>query len=124
MQGHDVLFDVKNKRIGIAESDCDYNYLISGKKSVDYDAFNVGRDVVAFYFHSMCMSKHCRNHAVVALWTSHVFLIAMYYCMVRWKKKKNEKNKRMMKWTTMNRNSGWYSIRPKDSEDMEATVSF
>jgi len=31
MRGHNILFDVDNRQIGIAESDCDYEYLVTGE---------------------------------------------------------------------------------------------
>ena len=34
MQGHDIFFDRDNRRIGFAESNCDYKYLVSGKKTL------------------------------------------------------------------------------------------
>lgn len=85
LQGHDVLFDIENKRIGIAESNCDYNYLISGKKSIEFDPFNVSNDIIQFYFHNFCRSKQCQYYVVISFWISHAILIVMFY--IRYYKK-------------------------------------
>ena len=39
MQGHNVHFDVEHSQVGIAESDCDYHYLATGKKSESIDPY-------------------------------------------------------------------------------------
>lgn len=83
MQGHDILFDIENKRVGIAESSCDYNYIISGKKSEEFDPFNVQGDIRKFYSQNFCKSRQCRSFVVVAFWLSHVCLLAMHIFLKR-----------------------------------------
>ena len=39
MRGHNVHFDVEHSRIGMAESDCDYEYLATGKRSESLDPY-------------------------------------------------------------------------------------
>jgi hypothetical protein len=93
MQGHDVLFDIENKRIGIAESSCDYNYLISGKHSIEFDPFDVPSDIRRHYRQYFCSSKKCRNLVYGSFWVSHFILLCLYMCI----KRKNERASRSRK---------------------------
>ena len=79
MQGHDILFDIKNSRIGIAESKCDYNYLVSGIKSDEFDPFNVIFDVMKHYYRNFCRSDKCQGHVIPSFWLSIFILLIMYY---------------------------------------------
>ena len=91
MQGHDVLFDIENSRIGFAESSCDYNYLISGKRSEEFDPFDLDREVRRFYRKNFCQSERCRSMVVNAFWVSHSCLLFMFYLLRRSRRKDNER---------------------------------
>ena len=85
MQGHDILFDIENKRIGFAESSCDYNYFITGKSSKEYDPFRVKQDVVIFYMQRLCRSHECRCLVYISFWVSQLglFLLCSVLYIIR-----------------------------------------
>ncbi len=114
MQGHDVLFDIENNRIGIAESTCDYNYLISGKRSEEFDPFDLDGDIRRFYTKNFCQSSQCRSYISTAFWVSHSILLLMYYVLQR---RRNRKTR-----SCDSRTSQACGIKLKMSEDMEAFV--
>ena len=109
MQGHDVLFDIENKRIGIAESTCDYNYLVSGVKSEEFDPFNVQADIRRFYSQNFCKSRECRSFVVVTFWLSHLFLLYMHF----WLKKKKQQGNKIAHF--------YEPLKSKNSEEFDAT---
>ena len=48
-----MLFDIENSRIGIAESDCDYQYLLTGKRDESIlDPYASFHEISIFYFRS------------------------------------------------------------------------
>lgn len=111
MQGHDVLFDIENTRIGIPESNCDYNYLISGKRSKAFDPFNTRKDIAQFNAEYICRSRYCQMYIVISFCMSHIFLAFMYYFLHYKKKKSNER-----------RCNNRLSIKSKLSEEMDILI--
>jgi hypothetical protein len=66
MRSHNVLFDIENNRIGMAESDCDYNEIVTGKKS-DFPDDYVTAEVVKQLLQSEHMQSLCENEGVTCL---------------------------------------------------------
>lgn len=122
MQGHDVLFDIENSRIGFAESSCDYNYLISGKRSEEFDPFDLDRDVRRFYSKHFCQSEKCRSMVVKAFFISHSCLLFMFYLLRRSRRKDNDG--KSMGVRGRGRRQGHTCIKLKNSmeEEMENLV--
>lgn len=117
MQGHDILFDIENSRIGIAESTCDYNYLISGQRSEEFDPFNLDGDIRRFYSKNFCQSEICRSFVLKAFWISHLTLLIMYFVLRKHRYGKNGNGN----------NAGGVSgsgcgIKLKMSEEMEELI--
>ena len=104
MQGHDILFDIENQRIGIAESRCDFNYLISGKKSRYYNVFGYHEFVRTFYLENIFKSSKVKRYAILAFWVAHMILVAIHLCYSRGKKVRDNK---------------YYYLKAKLSEEME-----
>lgn len=85
MRSHNVLFDVENGRIGMAESDCDYNELISGEKSNfpnEYaDAKEVKQLLQIEHVQSMCEDKGASCFIHQSIWGFTVFLSIALVCI-------------------------------------------
>lgn len=78
MQGHDILFDMEKKVVGFAESKCDYNYLISGTKSDEFEPFNMIWDIARFYIRHSCNTDKCHNFVILSFLLAHLILGALY----------------------------------------------
>lgn len=82
MRSHNVLFDVENQRIGMAESDCDYVELVSGKKADFPDVYANAKDVKQLLqrerIESICETTSTSCFLQHSLWYMTVFFAVAF----------------------------------------------
>lgn len=79
MQGHDIFFDRDNRRIGFAESNCDYEYLVSGKKTLSSTTSFESEFDTHFVDRGVCNTMECQ---IVTLFTIIACVLLEYYSTI------------------------------------------
>jgi hypothetical protein len=85
MRSHNVLFDIENRRIGMAESDCDYNELVTGEKSKFPDVYANAKEVKQLlqieHMQSMCEDRGASCFLNQSIWTLTMFFSVALLCV-------------------------------------------
>ena len=110
MRGHNVLFDIDKGQIGIAESECDYDYLVTGKRTEFIDPYASAEEVNHWYRKAICQARPRACFILHALqFLSFITSVVLAICIVmnirytfvdyieRWRLNKGEKDRDLAK---------------------------
>ena len=80
MRGHNVLFDIDNSRIGMAESTCDYKLLMTGEAEEEFmDPYPTRDEIIKSYRQNYADFLCYTNNAFCyALWTLKLLPIVLF----------------------------------------------
>ncbi len=103
MRDHNVLFDVENWRVGIAESKCDYNLLRTGYPTEPVDPYITSKSMDKLIRYRLCLNNPwiCVTLAVVDFLSAALFLIVFYMLVQSYMetaKKIQEKSTENLSW--------------------------